>query len=76
MRAANAGLKHIQSHFLIRCGNYDFPRGQERLADNKSDGSMSRLFNPITQEEYERSLKVLNCEQRMRGYLVLKKKST
>ena len=56
------------------CGTWDYPAGQERLVDNTSDGSTNKLFNPITKEEYAESLKVLNCKQKMRGYIILKKK--
>ncbi|KAL9184234.1 hypothetical protein ACHAXT_002320 [Thalassiosira profunda] len=60
-----------------QCGTYDFPQGQERLNDNNtSDGKSSKLFSPITPEEYAESLQVLNCEQSYRGYIVLKKKAT
>lgn len=34
----------------------------------------NHLFNPITQEDYESALKALNCKERMRGYIILKKK--
>lgn len=52
------------------CGTWDYPKGQERLLDNTSDGS----FNPITPEQYAKSLDVLNCKPKMRGYIILKKK--
>lgn len=59
-----------------KCGSYDYPQGQERLVDNASDGSTNKLFNPITPEEYQRALDVLNCKPKMRGYIILKKKGT
>ena len=57
------------------CGTYDYPKGQERLNDSKSDGNSNKLFNPLTQEEYKRALEVLNCKSKMRGYIILKKKN-
>ncbi len=60
-----------------RCGTYDYPRGQERLNGNVSaDGSSGKLSNPVTQEEFENSLKVLNCKEKYRGYIILKKKGS
>eukprot|EP00584_Thalassiosira_punctigera_P000410 CAMPEP_0172539618 /NCGR_PEP_ID=MMETSP1067-20121228/10788_1 /TAXON_ID=265564 ORGANISM="Thalassiosira punctigera, Strain Tpunct2005C2" /NCGR_SAMPLE_ID=MMETSP1067 /ASSEMBLY_ACC=CAM_ASM_000444 /LENGTH=445 /DNA_ID=CAMNT_0013325337 /DNA_START=116 /DNA_END=1452 /DNA_ORIENTATION=- len=56
-----------------KCGTYDYPKGQERLDDNTSDGTTNKLINPITHEEYLRSLELLNCKQKMRGYIILKK---
>lgn len=52
-------------------------------SNNNGDGDAQRngtstdenhLFNPISQEEYESSLKALNCKEKMRGYIILKKK--
>jgi len=57
-----------------KCGTYDYPKGQERLADNTSDGKSNKLVNPLTPEEYLRSLELLNCKQKMRGYIILKKR--
>lgn len=57
-----------------KCGTYDYPKGQERLIDNTSDGTSNKLFNPHTPEEYKAALDLLNCKQRMRGYIILKKK--
>jgi hypothetical protein len=65
-----------------KCGSWDYPNGQERIVltsdsnNNNSNGTATEenhLFNPITAEEYENSLKVLNCKERMRGYIILKK---
>jgi len=58
-----------------KCGTYDYPKGQERLDDKSSDGTSNKYINPISHEEYLRSLELLNCQQRMRGYIILKKKS-
>ena len=66
-----------------KCGSWDYPNGQERLVltsdsdSNSNNGTATEenhLFNPITPEEYENSLKILNCKERMRGYIILKKK--
>ena len=54
-----------------RCGTYDYPGGQERLNENAGT-----LFNPVTEEEYGKSLKVLNCKEKYRGYIILKKKGS
>ena len=54
-----------------RCGTYDYPGGQERLNENAGT-----LFNPVTEEEYGNSLKVLNCKEKYRGYIILKKKGS
>ena len=71
-----------------KCGSWDYPYGQDRLVvglTNTSNNNTTaltgtteteekHLFNPITPEEYESSLKILNCKERMRGYIILKKK--
>jgi hypothetical protein len=58
------------------CGSYDFPQGQERLTDDSSGGSSNGvLLNPMTTDDYTKALKVLGCKQKMRGYLILKKKA-
>uniref|UniRef100_A0A7S2Q442 glutathione gamma-glutamylcysteinyltransferase n=1 Tax=Skeletonema marinoi TaxID=267567 RepID=A0A7S2Q442_9STRA len=59
---------------LENCAHYDYPKAQERLVDNKSDGSTNHLFNPLTADEYVQSLNVLGCEAGYRGYVILKKK--
>ena len=66
-----------------RCGTYDYPRGQERLMDRDaafSDGGTAgagtSLFDPMTHDEYEDSLRVLNCKERFRGYIILKKRGS
>ncbi|KAL3766503.1 hypothetical protein ACHAW5_001172 [Stephanodiscus triporus] len=63
-----------------RCGTYDYPRGQERLNDDGgasvADGKANKLFDPITKEDFENSLKALNCKERTRGYIILKKKGS
>lgn len=46
------------------CGDYDFPVAQNRLGD---------VVNNIS--EYKVALDVLGCKQRMRGYIILKKKT-
>mmetsp|Transcript_19740 Transcript_19740/g.30804 ORF Transcript_19740/g.30804 Transcript_19740/m.30804 type:complete len:485 (-) Transcript_19740:123-1577(-) len=56
------------------CAHYDYPKAQERLVDNTSDGSTKHLFNPLTADEYIQSLNVLGCEAGYRGYVILKKK--
>ncbi|KAL3816895.1 hypothetical protein ACHAXA_006971 [Cyclostephanos tholiformis] len=59
-----------------RCGTYDYPGGQERLIDGTSGGAGNALFDPTTQDDYENSLRALNCKERMRGYIILKKKGS
>lgn len=54
------------------CGTYDYPEGQDLLADNASDGTS--YINPITHEDYAKALEVLNCKPKMRGYVILRKK--
>jgi len=56
------------------CAHYDYPKAQERLVENTSDGSTNHLFNPLTADEYAQSLKVLGCIPGYRGYVILKKK--
>lgn len=70
-----AGTLFSSMATVDKCGTYDYPKGQERLTGNTSDGKSNQLFNPITPEEYESSLELLNCEQKMRGYIILKKKA-
>ena len=41
--------------------------GDEDAQRNGTTMEENHLFNPITQEDYERSLKALNCEEKMRG---------
>ena len=48
------------------CGSYNFPDAQGKLVD---------VDNPSDKEEYARALDSLGCKQRMRGYIVLKKKA-
>lgn len=48
------------------CGNYNFPDAQDKLVD---------VEDPSDKQEYARALDVLGCKQRMRGYIVLKKKA-
>lgn len=57
-----------------KCGTYDYPKAQERLADNNPEERSKGLFNPITADDYAEALDVLGCKQKMRGYLILKKK--
>ncbi|KAL7549330.1 hypothetical protein ACHAWF_012600 [Thalassiosira exigua] len=57
-----------------RCGTYDYPMGQARLADHPPDPTSNKVINPVTPEEYQRSLELLNCEPRKRGYVILRKK--
>lgn len=59
---------------LESCAHYDYPKAQERLVDNTSDGSSDHLFNPLTADEYAQSLKMLDCQPGYRGYVILKKK--
>lgn len=61
-----------------RCGTYDYPRGQERLIDTDGGGTGTgnALFDPATHDEYEDSLRALNCKERMRGYIILKKRGS
>lgn len=59
---------------LDTCAHYDYPKAQERLVDNTSDGSTNHLFNPLTQDEYTQALNVLGCKPGYRGYVILKKK--
>ena len=47
------------------CGKYDFPKAQDKL---------SGLTDFSDKDEYEKDLGTLGCQQRMRGYIVLKKK--
>jgi hypothetical protein len=47
-----------------RCGSWDFPGAQEELLG----------VDYSNEEEYNKALDVLGCKQRMRGYIVLKKK--
>lgn len=56
------------------CAHYDYPKAQERLVDNTSDGRSNHLFNPLTPDEYAQSLNVLGCNQGYRGYVILEKK--
>jgi len=60
---------------IDNCGTYDYPKGQERLAGKNSDGKSNLLLNPTTKDDYQKSLEVLNCEPRMRGYIIVKKKA-
>lgn len=46
-----------------KCGTWDYPKGQEQIKDT-----------PRTPEEYLKSLELLNCKQKMRGYITLRKK--
>ena len=48
------------------CGNYSFPAAQEKLIG---------VADPSDKEEYGKALTLLGCKQRMRGYIVLKKKA-
>lgn len=47
------------------CGKYDFPKAQDKLSD---------VTDFSDKDEYEKDLGILGCEQKMRGYIVLKKK--
>ena len=49
------------------CGMWDFPRQQDRLADKD-------LLRPDSSRSYEKALKILGCEERFRGYLIVKLK--
>eukprot|EP00581_Thalassiosira_minuscula_P008474 CAMPEP_0183708584 /NCGR_PEP_ID=MMETSP0737-20130205/4850_1 /TAXON_ID=385413 /ORGANISM="Thalassiosira miniscula, Strain CCMP1093" /LENGTH=494 /DNA_ID=CAMNT_0025936479 /DNA_START=197 /DNA_END=1681 /DNA_ORIENTATION=+ len=60
---------------IDKCGTYDYPKGQELLADNTYIGGGGKLFNPITREEYLQILELLNCKPKFRGYIILKKKA-
>ncbi|KAL7502561.1 hypothetical protein ACHAXN_000499 [Cyclotella atomus] len=51
---------------IDNCGNYDFPGAQDKLVD---------VSDPNDKNEYGRALDILGCKQRMRGYIVLKKKA-
>ena len=57
-----------------KCGTWDYPHGQARLNTTTSDGT-NKFINPISKEDYVRSLDLLNCKQKMRGYIILKKKT-
>eukprot|EP00578_Thalassiosira_sp_NH16_P025318 CAMPEP_0181092460 /NCGR_PEP_ID=MMETSP1071-20121207/8930_1 /TAXON_ID=35127 /ORGANISM="Thalassiosira sp., Strain NH16" /LENGTH=376 /DNA_ID=CAMNT_0023174641 /DNA_START=361 /DNA_END=1491 /DNA_ORIENTATION=+ len=57
-----------------KCGTWDYPKGQERLTNISTSGGNTKFINPITREEYANSLIILNCKQKMRGYIILKKK--
>lgn len=57
-----------------KCGTWDFPKGQERLTDITTSDGKTTFINPITREDYAKSLSLLNCKQKMRGYIILKKK--
>lgn len=59
-----------------RCGTYDYPKGQERLISGNGPGGDSDYINPISQEQYLKSLEILNCKPKMRGYVILKKNSS
>lgn len=48
------------------CGSYDFPAAQDKLGD---------VANPSDKDEYGKALSLLGCKQRMRGYIVVKKKA-
>ena len=67
----------------LASNNYNITTTSSNNSNNNGDGNAQRngtamnenhLFNPITPEEYESSLKALNCKERMRGYIILKKK--
>lgn len=51
---------------IDNCGSYDFPGAQDKLVD---------VSDPNDKNEYGRALDILGCKQRMRGYIVLKKKA-
>lgn len=46
-----------------KCGTWDYPQGQARVPEK-----------PSTAEEYLKALELLNCRQKMRGYIILRKK--
>jgi hypothetical protein len=48
------------------CGSYDFPIAQQWLIDSTLD--------PTNKDDYAKALGVLGCKQKMRGYIILKKK--
>lgn len=54
------------------CGTWDYPQGQPRLNTTYPDGA-NDFINPISKEDYVRSLDKLNCRQNMREYIILKK---
>ena len=58
---------------IDKCAHYDYPKAQERLVDNESDGTTKHLFNPLTADEYAEALNVLGCEPGYRGYVILQK---
>lgn len=45
------------------CGTWDYPEGQARIRGT-----------PRTPEDYRTALELLNCKQKMRGYITLRKK--
>jgi hypothetical protein len=66
---------------IDRCGTYDYPQGQKRLEDDNDttsdeDAATGKLINPLSEEDYDSALQVLNCKEMMRGYIILKKKSS
>lgn len=46
-----------------QCGTWDYPNGQARVQGT-----------PSTPEDYRKTLELLNCQQKMRGYVILKKR--
>lgn len=66
---------------MDRCGTYDYPKGQKRLDDDNDttsddDAAAGKLINPLSEEDYDSALQVLKCKEMMRGYIILKKKSS
>ena len=66
---------------MDRCGTYDYPKGQKRLDDDNDttsddDAAMGKLINPLSEEDYDSALQVLKCKEMMRGYIILKKRSS
>ena len=50
------------------------PKGKEVIVnDNVSDGTTNKSFNPVTQEDFDNSLKVL-MQRKNEVYIILKKK--
>lgn len=66
---------------IDKCGTYDYPEGQKRLDDDDNntsndDATTGKLINPLSEEDYDSALQILNCKEMMRGYIILKKKSS